>query len=108
MNRETLYIDNLDIIDEEGELVQLEEILNPYIWNNTLEYSEKHTGFKFIEEQYNPSGISYGVVTVIVQRLSDLKFFKGFYTRIEHNGYSYDNRELIEVFPDSKMTTIYK
>lgn len=87
------YVEDFDeYYDEKGDLLN-------GIWNN-FEYIQEDLSYFSLEDGYQET-------RVIVKRLSDGKFFEGFYT--SYDDYTrFDNLILTEVFPVEKTIIIYE
>jgi hypothetical protein len=105
------------------EIIKLTEyeiapILYEYAQENDEEYLEEDgegykpgvwDDFKIIEENDNYYDLNdgYAEMIVIVQRISDSKYFKGRYTTYTYDGNEYDTT-LEEVFPIEKTIIVYE
>ena len=78
-----------------------------YFGNGIIEMQDN---FKFIDEYitYHDSEKHYNDLTIIIQRLSDGKFFKGEYEDWGNGGKEWYNTTFTEVFPEQIITTVYK
>lgn len=81
-----------DILNDAGEIIGTHSFQDFVIIQSETIYTDLEKGYEQLE--------------VVVQRQSDLKYFKGNYD-YSYNGNYYNNLNLIEVFPRQMTITIF-